>query len=125
MAQFGSKIFSALALIAVIGGCAAAPTAAPTTASQSILQGSTPADGSTVRGPVNSLELRFSPPARLHELTVTGSDGLTMPMMVTAVGEVGSYSIPLSGLGPGTYTVDWRATSAGTGHRGTIRFSVR
>lgn len=119
-----SKALSALAALALLGGCAAAPPAAPAVTSQSILQSSAPADGATVRGPVNSLELRFSPPARLHELTVTGSDGLTMPVMVTAVGEVAYYSIPLSGLGPGAFSVEWRASSAGTEHRGTIRFTV-
>ena len=111
--------------MALLGACAVAPPAAPAAAVQSILQSSTPAAGSTVRGPVDSLELRFAPPARLGELTVTGSDGLTMPMMVTAVGEVSRYSIPLSGLGPGTYTVKWQAIAAGTSHQGSFRFTVR
>ena len=111
--------------MALLGACASAPPAETAAAAQSILQGSTPADGATVEGPVDSLELRFSPPARLGELTVTGSDGLTMPMMVTAIGEVPRYSIPLPGLGPGTYTVDWQATAAGASHRGSFRFTVR
>ena len=111
--------------MALLGACAAAPPTATATASQSILLSSKPADGSTVPGPVHSFELRFSPPAHLSELTLTGSDGLTMPMMVTAVGEVANYSIPLPGLGPGTYTVDWRASAAGTPHRGSFRFTVR
>ena len=111
--------------MALLGACAAAPPAEPAAAAQSILQGSTPADGATVEGPVDSLELRFSPPARLGELTVTGSDGLTMPMMVTAAGEVSSYSIPVSDLGPGAYMVQWRASAGGTSHQGTIRFTVR
>ncbi|MGI8611347.1 MAG: copper resistance CopC family protein [Sphingomicrobium sp.] len=116
---------SALAAMALVGACAAARPAAPAATAQSILQSSTPADGSTVEGPVDFLEFRFSPPARLTELTVTGSDGLTMPMMVTAVGEVGSYSIPLSGLEAGAYTVNWRATAVGTSHRGSFGFTVR
>src|SRR5688572_9349797 len=107
MAHRRSKALSVFAAMGLLGACAAAPPAPPTVASQSILQSSTPADGATVQGPVDSLELRFSPPARLGEMTVTGSDGLTMPMMVTAVGEVPRYSISLSGLGPGTYTVNW------------------
>ncbi|HEU5286053.1 MAG TPA: copper resistance CopC family protein [Sphingomicrobium sp.] len=111
--------------MALLGSCAAAPPAEPAATAQSILQSSTPADGSTVQGPVDSLELRFSPPARLHELTVTGSDGLTMPTMVTTVGEVPHYSIPLPGLGAGAYTVNWRATAAGASHRGSFRFTVR
>ncbi|HEU4704437.1 MAG TPA: copper resistance CopC family protein [Sphingomicrobium sp.] len=130
MARFRSKALApiaaiaAMAAIGALGGCAAAPPAAPA-AARSILQGSVPADGSTVSGPVDSLQLQFSPPARLHELVVTGSDGLAMPVMVTAVGEVPAYSIPLPGLGPGAYTVEWRATAAGTEHRGSLRFTVR
>ena len=119
------RALSAFAAMSLLGACAAPPPAAPAVSAQSILHRSTPADGATVHGPVNSLELHFSPPARLVELTVSGSDGLTMPVMVTAVGEVARYSIPLSGLGPGAYTVDWRASSAGAEHRGAIRFTVR
>ncbi len=91
---------------------------------ESILASSTPAAGSTVSGPVNELMLHFSPPARLAEVTVTGPEG-AMPMMVTAVGEVEHYSLPLSGLGAGSYTVDWRAIAAGTQHEGRFGFTVR
>jgi methionine-rich copper-binding protein CopC len=108
-----------------LGACAAAHPAAPAAAAQSILQGSTPAGGATVRGPVSQLELRFSTAARLGEVTVTGDAGMTMPIMVTAVGEVPRYSIPLPDLGPGTYTVAWEATAAGAPHRGSFRFAVR
>ena len=125
MAHLCSKVLAAFAAMSLLGACAAPPPAAPAARAQSILHSSTPADGATVQGPVNSLELHFSPPARLHELTVAGSDGLTMPVMVTAVGEVAHYSIPLSGLGPGAYRVDWRASSAGTEHRGALSFTVR
>ncbi|MBA3511080.1 copper resistance CopC family protein [Sphingomonas sp.] len=125
MAILRAKARFALAAMALLGACAEAPPADPAATAQSILQSSTPAHGSTVVGPVDSLELRFSPPARLLELTVTGSDGLTMPMMVTAVGEVARYSIPLSGLQAGAYTVNWRAAVAGTSHSDSFRFTVR
>ena len=125
MARFGSTAWSAFAVMALLNACAAAPPAEPAAVTQSILQSSTPADGSIVEGPVTDLKLRFSPPARLDELTVTGSDGMTMPMMVTAAGEVSTYSIPVSDLGPGAYTVQWRASAGGTPHQGTIRFTVR
>ncbi len=98
-------------------------TAAPN-ADGSILAWSRPAAGSTVSGPVNELQLHFTPPARLGEVTVTGPEG-AMPMMVTAVGEVEHYSLPLSGLGSGSYTVDWRAIRAGREYRGTFGFTVR
>ena len=90
----------------------------------SILAWSTPAAGSTVNAPVNELVFHFSPAARLGEVTVTGPEG-AMPMMVTAVGEVEHYSLPLSGLGPGRYTVDWKASSRGVDHRGSFGFEVR
>ncbi len=48
-----------------------------------------------------------------------------MPMMIHAVGEVADYSIPLAGLDAGTYTLVWRATSAGRSHSGSFVFSVR
>jgi len=114
----------------LLSGCtqAAAPPAADARAAQpaqsSILVSSAPAAGSTVRGPVDELMLHFNPPARLHELTVTGPDG-TMPMMVHAVAEVAHYSVPTSGLGPGSYTVKWRATSGGREYQGTFPFTVR
>jgi methionine-rich copper-binding protein CopC len=125
MAHFGWGALSACAAMALLNGCAAAPPAEPVAAVQSILYSSTPADRSTVAGPVTEIALRFSPPARLDEMTVTGSDGMTMPMMVTAAGEVSSYSIPVSDLETGAYTVQWRASAGGTPHQGTIRFTVR
>ena len=68
--------------------------------------------------------LHFNPPARLDEVTVTGPGG-TMPMMITPVGEVQHYALPLSGLGPGAYTAAWRATAQGREHRGSFGFTVR
>lgn len=120
---------SALVAAALAGACTPPQPAPPdvtsgASAEQSILVSSTPAAGSTVSGAVNELMLHFSPPARLMEVTVTGPDG-AMPMMVTPVGEVEHYSLPLSGLGEGSYTVDWRATASGQQHAGSFGFSVR
>jgi len=125
MARFGSRTLWGFATMVLVNGCAAAPPAATVVATHSILQSSAPADGSTVAGPVTEIKLGFSPLARLDEMTVTGSDGMTMPMMVTAAGEVATYSIPVSDLETGAYTVQWRATAGGTSHKGTIRFTVR
>ncbi len=114
------------ALIGLLGGCGQPPApASPANAAQSsILVGSTPAAGSTVDAPVNELVLNFDPPARLMEVTVTGPEGV-MPTMITPVGEVPRYSIPLSGLGPGSYRVDWRASAAGSAHQGSFGFRVQ
>lgn len=103
---------------------AAAGSAGTPAATSSILAWSRPAAGSTVAVGVDQLVLHFSPPARLGEVTVTGPEG-AMPMMVTAAGEVGHYSLPLSELGPGSYTVQWRATARGVDHRGSFGFKVR
>ena len=99
-----------------------ASTEQPATAS--ILAASKPAAGSTVPAPVDELVLHFSPPARLAEVTVAGPDG-TMPMMVSAVGEVEHYSLPLSGLGPGRYEVAWRASRGAVQHEGRFEFTVK
>lgn len=125
MAHFGSKALFALAAALSLSACAAATPAPPASQAHGILQSSTPADGASVNGPVNQLRLRFSPPARLGEVTVTGGDGMKMPMMVTAVGEVADYVLPLPGLEAGAYTVEWQATAAGSSHQGSFRFTVR
>lgn len=99
-------------------------SAAAAATAGSILAWSRPAAGSTVSPPVDELVFHFSPPARLGEVTVTGPDG-AMPMMVNAVSEVEHYSLPLSGLGQGRYTVGWRASARGVDHRGSFGFDVR
>jgi len=122
-------VFAVAILLGIpTSGCAEQPAlptgAAAAPAKDSILIGSNPAAGSTVSAPVDSLELHFKPPARLGEVTIKGPEG-TMPTMVHAVGEVADYSIPLSGLGPGSYTVSWKATSGGRNHEGTFAFTVK
>ena len=109
------------------GGAASASggeQAAGTATAGSILAWSRPAAGSTVNAPVDELVFHFTPPARLGEVTVTGPEG-AMPMMVTAVGEVEHYSLPLSGIGTGRYTVDWKARARGVDYRGSFGFEVR
>jgi methionine-rich copper-binding protein CopC len=111
---------------ATVGSCTARPLSAPANAqrAESILVSSRPAAGSTVQGPVDALDLHFNPPARLDEIAVNGPDGL-MPVKVTAVGEVADYSVPLAGLGRGTYVVNWRATSSGRNYQGNFQFTVK
>lgn len=121
-------VHAAAAILWALCGCAQSPSDPPrspeTTAENSILVGSSPAAGSTVAAPVNELVLNFDPPARLGEVTVTGPDGV-MPTMITSVGEVPRYSVPLPGLGPGDYMVRWSATVGEQPHEGSFRFSVR
>ena len=96
----------------------------PAAAAAASLAWSRPAAGSTMSAPVKELLFHVSRPARLGEVTVTGPDG-AMPMMVTAVGEVEHYSLPLSADTPGSYTVAWRATRHGREYQGSFDFTVR
>ncbi len=121
-----SALYASIAMFSLACGCASqpAPPAAAAGAEQSILVRSNPAAGATVAAPLDKLELWFNPPARLGEVTVSGPEGL-MPMMVTAVGEVGYYSLPVSASAPGNYSVSWTALAAGREHRGSFRFTLR
>lgn len=89
-----------------------------------ILVRSRPAADSTSETPLNKIDLWFDPPARLGEVTLTGPDGM-MPMMVTAVGEVDHYSIPVSVTDPGEYLLSWKASAGGQAHSGSFRFRLR
>ena len=130
--SFGPHAPAMLAASVLLCGCmqppqpAAAVSPPPTagTTRAGILTGSSPSAGATVDAPVRDLVLHFSPAARLSEVTVTGPDG-AMPMMVTPVGEVEHYALPLPDLGPGRYEVAWEASAGGTKHRGRFNFIVR
>lgn len=119
----------------MLASCSARPAATPlasgasiapanSAAAGSILTSSEPAAGSVVQRPVDTIKLHFNPPARLVEITVSGPGG-TMPMMVTAVGEVSDYSLPVNDLGPGRYSVNWKATAAGQAYGGNFAFTVK
>ena len=123
----GTLAMTALSLI--VSACSAAQDprvdVKPSSATQSILASSRPAAGATVRGPLDTLELNFTRPAALAEVTITGSDGSTTPMMISPAGEVTHYSLPLSGLTAGRYKVAWRAKAQGVDHRGEFAFTVQ
>ena len=118
--------FGAACILFALPGCAASPTTAPGTeqVETRLLARSTPADKATVAAPVNNLQLRFSKPVRLIEVTLDGPDGLS-PMMVTAAAETTDYSIPLPGLAGGKYRVNWRASASGRPYDGAFTFNVR
>lgn len=122
-----SDLYPMLLVVSVVSGCAPTQPPAPAAsagAEQSILAKSNPGAGSTDAAPLDKLELWFNPPARLSEVTVSGPEGM-MPMMVSPVGEVGYYSLPVSASTPGDYTVGWRASVAGREHEGSFRFVLR
>lgn len=114
------------ALTATLAGCSAEPATPAQSVARpaSILASSNPAPDSVSVEPVYSLQLRFSPPARLEELLIDGPGG-TIASMVTSVGERETYVVPIDAPGPGVYTVRWRASSGGAEHRGQFGFTVR
>jgi methionine-rich copper-binding protein CopC len=128
MSVSGKWIAILIAGGALLCGCAAQSSTRDKTetrrAGTSILAFSRPASGSIVGESVDALVLRFDPPARLDEVTVSGPDGL-MPMMIHSLGEASNYSLPLSGLSAGNYTVAWRATAQGREYRGSYSFTVK
>ena len=105
-------------------GCSQVPASAPALSAASVLIASSPADGSTVSGPVEELRFRFSRPVALAEVTVNGPEGM-MPIMISPAGEVEQYSVPLAGLESGNYNVVWRVNSRGQPSEGKISFRVR
>lgn len=134
MSPFFARALLILAAAGTVSGCEAAsssdesPAAAAgpaETATESILKSSSPANGATLAGAPDNLVLTFTRPTRLIEVVVIGSDGSEMPIMVTAAGELERFSVPLSGLEPGVYSVRWRATSAGRPYEGSLRFTIR
>jgi methionine-rich copper-binding protein CopC len=120
-----SFVASIAGCLFALPGCAQGlVAAAPSATSEVILASTAPAAESTVRGPIEELTFRFARPARLMELTVNGPDG-AMPVMISPEGETTDYSIPVSSLETGAYTVDWRAASAGRDYRGSFSFTVK
>lgn len=118
---------SALLAAALAGACAA-PEGAGISAEggpASLLERSTPSAGATVAAPPQSLVLVFRRPVVLAEVSVTGPDGMTMPMMVASAGAQARYVLPLDGLGPGVHEVRWRAIEDGATREGSFRFTVR
>ena len=118
---------SGVAAFALLAACATEQSESASDASEgppSLLARSSPSAGATVANP-GSLGLEFREPVRLVEVTVTGADGMAMPMMVSSAGEQTSYTLPLHGLEPGAYTVRWRALVAGVSREGSFPFVVR
>lgn len=132
-ASAGSTNRPRAADVASSGGPATAPPemranetqSAPASDSAALLESSIPSDGARLPASPENLILNFRSPVRLREVTVHGSDGQTVPMMITAAGAVRSFSIPMPDLEPGSYTVRWRATGdTGTSLEGSLGFVI-
>jgi copper transport protein len=101
-------------------------TAAPGARADATFEGSTPANGETVVGPVTEIELRFSDPIGLNtaETRLLDADGTELIYETTDDGSTWLIEPALS-LDNGVYGVIWQAEAA-DGHtvRGVIRFGV-
>jgi copper resistance protein C len=90
------------------------------------LQSSTTADNAQLTQAPKTLTLNFSEAAQLARLVVVG-DGkeISIPIDKTAKASQ-SFTLPLPGLVPGKYTVQWTAVAADDGHvtKGTFSFSI-
>lgn len=92
---------------------------------RALLVSSSPADGSTVTGPVSEVQLHFSRPVRLIELALTAPDGSVMPTMINSAGEQQHYRIPVSVDQPGRHRVDWRVSVSDGAVSGSFAFTNR
>lgn len=109
-----------------VGLLLAVLVAAPGARADATFEGSTPANGETVTGPVTEIELRFSDPIGLNtaETRLLDADGTELIYETTDDGSTWLIEPALS-LDNGVYGVIWQAEAA-DGHtvRGVIRFGV-
>jgi hypothetical protein len=89
---------------------------------ESILLASDPTDGSRVP-PLQVIRIWLVPEATLDEVTVTGPRGME-PIIIKTANKSGYYAFTYSALDAADYRINWRATSGGLQHNGTIRFRV-
>ena len=90
------------------------------------LQSSVPADSAKLAQAPQTLTLNFSEAAQLARLVlVVGGKEISIPVDKTAKASQ-SITLPLPGLVPGQYTVQWTALAADDGHitKGTFSFSI-
>jgi methionine-rich copper-binding protein CopC len=90
------------------------------------LQSSSPADGAHLSEAPKTLTLKFNEAAQLAVLKlVSGGTEIVVPVDRTAKASQ-SFTLPLPGLPPGNYTVQWSAVAAGDGHvtKGSFAFSI-
>lgn len=90
------------------------------------LQGSSPADRSTLEQAPGHLTLQFNEPVHLTALSIQASGGAPGKLGPLPAEAEKAFSIPLPALPPGIYTVNWRVASD-DGHimPGALTFSIR
>lgn len=119
-----AALWAVLAVVLIAG--LAAIASAPHARADATFEGSTPANGETVVGPVTEVELRFSDPIGLNiaETRLLDAEGTELIYETTDEGSTWLIEPALS-LDNGVYGVIWQAEAA-DGHtvRGVIRFGV-
>ncbi|WP_282944946.1 copper resistance CopC family protein [Cellulomonas endometrii] len=101
-------------LLAVLLGLAAVLATATRADAHNALQGTDPADGSTVATPPTHVTLTFDQPAQAlgTEIVVLGPDGSTVSTGTPELVDTTVSQALADGLPAGDYTVQWRVTSA-------------
>ncbi|WP_213282340.1 copper resistance CopC family protein [Cellulomonas hominis] len=101
-------------LLAVLLGLAAVLATATRADAHNALQGTDPADGSTVATPPTHVTLTFDQPAQAlgTEIVVVGPDGSTVSTGTPELVDTTVSQALAAGLPAGDYTVQWRVTSA-------------
>jgi copper resistance protein C len=111
----------AVMAVALGGAIASGPCAA-----HAKLQSSSPAANAQLTEAPTTLTLKFSEAAQLAVLKLV-SDGKEIPLPVDkAAAPTQTFSLPLPGLAPGKYTVQWTAVAADDGHitKGAFAFTI-
>jgi methionine-rich copper-binding protein CopC len=117
-----TRLFAALAAASAF---AAVPAIAQDSADENGPVATTPADGAELAEAPASLELTFAGPVTLDMVALTSAAGSVLTLDVADVPEGEIVAVPLPELGPGAYTVIWRAVDAGGSARsGSFSFSV-
>lgn len=92
----------------------------------SMLSSSDPADGASLDAAPRTLSLTFKHPVLLKTVLVAGpGEAKVAATFRRPTSATSAYSIALSDLTSGEYTVNWTATGMGHSMQGSLRFSVQ
>lgn len=91
------------------------------------IDATTPADGATVADVPAEISFSFADDIRLTRVEMIHEDSPSVPLDLgnqTSFGTI--FSLPLEGMGQGTYRIEWRGLGAdGHAMRGAFMFTVK